>query len=82
LLYDLNSPWNLQRRNDYVSLLHEKEIYHFSLPSDLHLLHEKIFRINNTEVLDNLLGTFYMDQEKGWTLLNRGIAIGKIRFNI
>jgi hypothetical protein len=23
-----------------------------------------------------------MDQEKGWTLLNRGIVIGKIRFNI
>ncbi len=23
-----------------------------------------------------------MDQEKGWTLLNRGIVIGSIRFNI
>jgi hypothetical protein len=52
------------------------------LPSDLHLVHEKIFRTSNIEVLDNLLGAFYMDQEKGWTLLNRGIAIGRIRFSI
>jgi hypothetical protein len=82
LLDDLNSSWNLQRRNDYISLVNEKEAYHFSLPSDLHSVHEKIFRTNNIEVLDNLLGAFYMDQEKGWTLLNRGVAIGKIRFSI
>ena len=25
---------------------------------------------------------FYFDQEKGWTLLNRGVVIGSIRFNI
>jgi hypothetical protein len=82
LLDDSNKSWKLQRRNDYISLVHEKETYNFSLPSDLHSVHEKIFRINKIEVLDNLLGTFYMDQEKGWILLNRGIVIGKIRFSI
>ena len=34
------------------------------------------------EILNNLLGTFYFDQEKGWTLLNRGVVIGSIHFNI
>jgi len=33
-------------------------------------------------VVDNLLGAFYVDQEKGWTLLNRGKAIGSIHFSI
>lgn len=33
-------------------------------------------------ILNNLLAIFYIDQEKGWTLLNRGIIIGKNRFNI
>ena len=36
----------------------------------------------STDILDNLLGSFYLDQEKGWTLLNRGKVIGKIPFNI
>jgi hypothetical protein len=32
--------------------------------------------------LDNLLGVFYIDQDKGWTLLNRGKPIGGIHFAI
>ncbi len=36
----------------------------------------------HVDVLNNILGAFYADQEKGWTLLNRGTAIGSIRFNI
>ena len=33
-------------------------------------------------MLNNLLGTFYVDQEKGWTILNRGVVIGSNHFNI
>ena len=33
-------------------------------------------------MIENLLDAFYCDQEKGWTLLNRGKAIGDIRFSI
>ena len=29
-----------------------------------------------------MIGSSYMDQEKGWTLLNRGKVIGNISFNI
>lgn len=58
------------------------EEINFSLPSDLLELHQLVFGIENYEVLDNILGAFYIDQEKGWTLLNRGKAIGNIRFNL
>lgn len=54
----------------------------FVLPEQRDDLHEIIFRTNNNDLLENLLGTFYVDQEKGWTLLNRGIVIGSIHFSI
>lgn len=41
-----------------------------------------IFGIDNVTILNNLLAVFYIDQEKGWTLLNRGKIIGNNRFNI
>ncbi len=41
-----------------------------------------VLGIKNEYISSSLLGCFYIDQEKGWTLLNRGIVIGKIRFNI
>lgn len=54
----------------------------FVLPDQLKELHRIVFGVDNNEILDNLLGSFYVDQEKGWTLLNRGVVIGSIRFNI
>ena len=42
----------------------------------------QIFDIKNKYILDNMLGAYYIDQEKGWALLNRGKVIGKISFNI
>jgi len=41
-----------------------------------------VFGIENKDIISNLLGVYYIDQEKGWTLLNRGIVIGSIHFNI
>jgi len=54
----------------------------FILPSEENELHKIIFNADNIELLNNLLGVFYFDQEKGWTLLNRGVVIGHIRFKI
>lgn len=54
----------------------------FVLPEQQNDLHKIIFGTENTDILENLLGAFYVDQEKGWTLLNRGIVIGSIHFNI
>lgn len=38
--------------------------------------------IKNNYISTALLGCFYIDQDKGWTLLNRGIVIGSYKFNI
>ena len=54
----------------------------FALPEQLDELHEMLFGTNNKDILHNLLGSFYFDQEKGWTLLNRGVVIGSVHFNI
>ncbi len=54
----------------------------FILPDEQDELQKYLFNIDNTDVLHNLLGCFYVDQEKGWTLLNRGVVIGSNRFNV
>lgn len=71
------------RKDEYLEIDFEngnKE--HFVLPTDQNAFHAKIYGVENNDLLNNILGVFYVDQEKGWTLLNRGIIIGKIRFNI
>lgn len=54
----------------------------FVLPEQQIELHSLIWNSTNLDILENLLGAFYVDQEKGWTLLNRGVVIGSIHFNI
>ena len=54
----------------------------FDLPIEQSAAHTYLFGIGNAEILSNLLGTIYFDQEKGWTLLNRGTIIGTNRFTI
>ena len=63
-----------------VNVQGERKTY--VLPKQQNELHSIIFGTNNADILKNLLGVFYVDQEKGWTLLNRGVVIGKIHFNI
>ncbi len=73
----------LQRNSDVaveITLNNEKRT--FVLPEQQNELHEIIFGTSNIDILENLLGAFYVDQEKGWTLLNRGVVIGSIHFNI
>ena len=54
----------------------------YILPEEMNALHSKFFNTSNIDILNNILGAFYFDQEKGWTLLNRGVVIGSIHFNI
>ena len=68
--------------SDHIELTVNNEKKTFILPDQLHILHNIIFGSSNADVLNNILGAIYADQEKGWTLLNRGTAIGSIRFNI
>ena len=68
--------------NDFIEATVADEKKTYILPDQLHDLHKIIFGTDNADVLNNILGAIYADQEKGWTLLNRGTAIGSIRFNI
>ena len=68
--------------NDFIEATVADEKKTYILPDQLHDLHKIIFGTANDDVLNNILGAIYADQEKGWTLLNRGTVIGSIRFNI
>lgn len=54
----------------------------YILPNQQEELHAQLFDIQNRDILNNILGVFYIDQEKGWTLLNRGVVIGSNKFSI
>ena len=72
----------IREHNIQIELHKDNKIQTFSLPSERLRLHKLIFNTTNEDILNNILGTFYIDQEKGWTLLNRGKVIGSIHFNI
>ena len=74
--------YKLYRHNTYLSLDDGQEQIDYSLPTDFYEIHFKLTGCDNKDILDNLIGASYMDQEKGWTLLNRGKVIGNISFNI
>lgn len=74
---------SLLRYNDTVIEVTYKESKEtFIMPDRKNDLHKILFGIENLDILNNLLGAFYIDQEKGWTLLNRGIVINGVNFNI
>lgn len=67
---------------DYIVRRENGEVQTYCLPDQLEQLHAMLFNTEDINILDNILGTFYLDQEKGWTLLNRGVVIGSIHFNL
>jgi len=52
----------------------------FLLPSEIKIVHGTIFQDESIDLIGNLLGAIYIDQDRGWTLLNRGTVIGRIKF--
>jgi len=84
LITDSRKKIKINRNNSYcnVIFIDENITKNFSLPAHMHELHKIIFETNDINILDNILGTMYLDQEKGWTLLNRGKVIGSISFNL
>lgn len=80
---DSEKEVTLTRENSYsISVVYDGEEEMYVLPEQMNILHSKLFETDNIDILNNILGTFYFDQEKGWTLLNRGVVIGSIHFNI
>ena len=54
----------------------------FTLPNDFKIVHTTIFQDESIDLIENLLGAIYIDQDRGWTLLNRGTVIGRIKFYV
>lgn len=77
-----NKLYRLYRHNSYLSIDDGASQLDYSLPTDFYEILNVLTGCNNKDILDNLLGSFYFDQEKGWTLLNRGKVVGSISFNI
>ncbi len=67
---------------DYIVCYDGDESQTYCLPEQLTDLQVKFFKTEDVDIIDNLLGVFYLDQEKGWTLLNRGVVIGSNHFNV
>lgn len=82
LVLDDSTQMNVTRFKDVLTVSVGKEETVYSLPIEATNFHEKIFNTHNVDVISNILGAIYLDQEKGWTLLNRGCVIGKIPFNV
>lgn len=72
----------LRYSDDFIEVTIDKQKQTYVLPAQQRELHYQIFGTENENILKNILGAFYVDQEKGWTLLNRGVVIGSIHFNI
>lgn len=79
----INGDIQLSRNNeDSIKLIYKQKSEIFVLPEQHKDVLEIIYGTSNIELLNNILGAHYIDQEKGWTLLNRGVVIGSIHFNI
>lgn len=68
----------IQRNNNIIRINDEE----YSYPADYLRVISRVFEISNFDLIENLLGALYVDQEKGWTLLNRGKIIGSNGFTI
>lgn len=72
----------IRKTPDYIVCHEGDEVHTFCLPEQITELQIKFFNTEDVDIIDNLLGVFYLDQEKGWTLLNRGVVIGSNHFNV
>lgn len=74
--------YKITRSKAALNVLVNNDSFIYALPIEHTLFLMFIFGSENLNLLNNVLGLIYVDQEKGWTLLNRGVVIGRIRFSI
>ena len=77
-----NVIYNIIREYDYLEVDANGIKHTYILPDEAEIFHAQLYGTDNHDILKNILGVFYVDQEKGWTFLNRGTVIGSIKFNI
>lgn len=72
-----------KNRNKDILLINNKEQLNLKDQDDfLTVLGILYDGVTEPLILNNILGLHYFDQEKGWTLLNRGKIIGNIHFSV
>ena len=81
-LFSAGEKYLLTRHDQNMTVSSRVGAVTYILPYDEDKMFMRIFGVEDDLILKNLLAVFYMDQEKGWTMLNRGKIIGNIRFNI
>ncbi|MFI3261217.1 MAG: hypothetical protein R3Y13_05865 [bacterium] len=74
--------YRIKREKNIATLEYLNEKILFRLPEEVHKIHSIIFGLDNIDVLKNILGCYYVDQTSGIKVVNRGIIIDSISFNI
>ena len=72
----------VKRHGNRFELITDDQITQYILPAQHNNFLMSVLKTEKSKVVNNLLGAIYIDQDKGWTLLNRGKVIGGIPFNI
>lgn len=72
----------LTRENAFMKVYQNNKLLDSFDTKDYESIAAIVFGSSDERLLNNILAPFYFDQEKGWTLLNRGKVIGGIQFNI
>lgn len=62
--------------------IRKNKIYDYNVKLDREEILSLIYGVTEPLLVENILALHYFDQEKGWTLLNRGVAIGSNHFSI
>lgn len=77
------NTYEAYRYSDYLELKKDGEIFYTDpVAANLTEWYSLIWGIDSLATLENLIGAIYLEQDKGWTLLNRGKVIGNISFNV
>lgn len=84
ILEERNKLFIIIRENRLLSVEISEDNFKksYKLPEEHFSFLSFLFDCENIRIIKNLLGLMYIDQEKGWTLLNRGKVIGNNRFSI
>lgn len=78
-----NHSFRAERNNSSFHLIVDNNAeIDYALPAEHLAFLKYVFQEDNGAILSNILGFMYIDQDKGWSLLNRGTVIGRIKFNI
>lgn len=56
--------------------------YEYDLPEESLKLHSMLFGTSNKGILENILGSFYIDQDYGWSIIGYGRFAGNILYDL